>query len=45
MMSELTYRRMRDQVVDLLREEILSGRLAEGNPLREIPLAARFQLR
>ena len=42
-MSELTYRRMRDQVVDLLREEILSGRLTEGNPLREIPLAERFQ--
>jgi DNA-binding GntR family transcriptional regulator len=34
---------MRDQVVDLLREEILSGRLAEGNPLREIPLAERFR--
>lgn len=43
MMSELTYRRMRDQVVDLLREEILSGKLGEGKPLREIPLAERFQ--
>ena len=43
-MSELTYRRMRDQVVDLLREEILSGKLSEGNPLREIPLAERFRI-
>lgn len=42
-MSELTYRRMRDQVVDLLRAEILSGNFSEGNPLREIPLAARFR--
>jgi DNA-binding GntR family transcriptional regulator len=42
-MSELTYRRMRDQVVDLLRQEILLGKFAEGNPLREIPLAERFR--
>lgn len=43
-MSELTYRRMRDQVTDMLRQEILTGKLEAGNAVREIPLAERFRI-
>lgn len=36
--------RLRDKITDRLREEILTGKLEEGEPLREIPLAARFNV-
>ena len=35
---------MRDQVTDLLRQEILTGKLEEGEAIREIPLAKRFNV-
>ncbi len=40
----LEYRRVRDQITDRLREEIMTGKLQEGEQLREIPLAERFQV-
>ena len=36
--------RLRDKITDRLREEILTGKLEEGVPLREIPLAERFKV-
>lgn len=36
------YRTIREQIVEQLRKEVLSGQLAEGDPLREEPLARRF---
>jgi DNA-binding GntR family transcriptional regulator len=42
--SELVCRRLRDQITDRLRSEILSGELAEGASVREIPLAERFKV-
>ncbi len=35
-------RGLREQIVEQLRSDILSGRLAEGSPLREIELSRRF---
>lgn len=43
-MSPSTPNRLRDKVTDRLREEILTGKLEEGEALREIPLAARFKV-
>ncbi len=43
-MSEITYRSIRENVTDLLRQEIFSGKLEEGSPVREIPLAKRFKV-
>lgn len=40
----LDYRRVRDQITDRLREEIMTGKLKEGEQLREIPLAERFKV-
>jgi len=40
----LDYRRVRDQITDRLREEIMTGKHAEGEQMREIPLAERFQV-
>jgi DNA-binding GntR family transcriptional regulator len=36
--------RLRDRIVDRLREEIVCGKLAEGESLRETPLAKRFDV-
>ena len=36
--------RLRDQIVDRLREEIVLGKFSEGEPLRETPLAKRFDV-
>ena len=36
--------RLRDRIVDRLREEIVCGKLSEGEPLRETPLAERFDV-
>ena len=36
--------RLRDRIVDRLREEIVCGKLSEGEPLRETPLAKRFDV-
>ncbi len=35
-------RGLRDQIVDRLRAEVISGNLPEGTPLREIELSSRF---
>jgi DNA-binding GntR family transcriptional regulator len=43
-MIEVNFKRVRDQITDHLRHEILTGKLGEGEPLRETPLAARFQV-
>ena len=43
-MSSSVSNRLRDKIIDKLREEILTGKLEEGEPLREIPLAARFKV-
>jgi len=40
----VSYRRVRDQITDLLREEIMIGVLEEGAPLREVNLAKRFKV-
>lgn len=42
MTSIALVRSIREQVVDRLRDEILSGRLAEDEPLREVEIAKRF---
>ena len=39
----MDYRNVREQVTDLLREEVLLGKFEPGDPLREIPLAERFR--
>ena len=41
-MSVLDFRRLRDQITDRLREEILLGGMSEGEPLREAAIADRF---
>jgi len=40
----MEYRNVREQVTDLLREEILLGKFKTGEKVREIPLAKRFQV-
>lgn len=40
----MDYRNVREQVTDRLREEILLGKLEEGEALREISLAERFNV-
>ena len=40
----MEYRNVREQVTDRLREEILLGKFKTGEPLREHPLAERFQV-
>jgi DNA-binding GntR family transcriptional regulator len=37
-------RLLRDRIADRLREEIVCGKLTEGAPLREIPLAEKFDV-
>jgi DNA-binding GntR family transcriptional regulator len=41
-MTLIENRRLRDQITDRLREEILLGEITEGEPLREAALATRF---
>jgi DNA-binding GntR family transcriptional regulator len=41
-MTAIDYRRLRDQITDRLREEIILGEMNEGDPLREVALASRF---
>lgn len=43
-MHELTYRSMREQVTDLIRQEILAGKFEKGEAVREIPLAKRYNV-
>ena len=43
-MSGIQGLRLRDQIADRLREEIVCGKLSEGEPLRETPLAKRFDV-
>ncbi len=43
-MTGIQHRRLRDRIADRLREEIVCGKLTEGAPLREIPLAERFDV-
>ena len=43
-MIDLDFRLVRDRITDHLRQEILTGKLLEGDPLREIHLAKRFQV-
>ncbi len=38
----ITFKNVRDQITDRLREEIMTGKFKEGEPLREIPLSERF---
>ncbi len=38
----ITFKNVRDQITDRLREEIMTGKFREGEPLREIPLSERF---
>jgi DNA-binding GntR family transcriptional regulator len=43
-MIDLDFRLVRDRITDHLRQEILTGKMLEGDPLREIHLAKRFQV-
>ncbi len=43
-MTGMQQRRLRDRIADRLREEIMCGKLTEGAPLRETPLAERFDV-
>ena len=43
-MTEIPRLRLRDRIADRLREEIVCGKLTEGAPLREIPLAEKFDV-
>ena len=43
-MSGIQSLRLRDRIADRLREEIVCGKLTEGAPLRELPLAERFEV-
>lgn len=40
----ITFKNVRDQITDRLREEIMTGKFKEGEPLREIPLSERFDV-
>ena len=42
MTADTLIRGLREQIVERLRGEILSGRLSEGTPLREVELSERF---
>jgi len=42
MANGVVYRTIREQIVEQLRREVLSGQLTEGQPLREQRLAERF---
>jgi GntR family transcriptional regulator, rspAB operon transcriptional repressor len=41
-MNQALYHTLREQIVEQLRHDVLNGQLAEGEPLREQKLAARF---
>ena len=42
MVIDASIRSVREQITDRLRDDILSGRLAEGERLQEAKLAERF---
>ena len=42
MTADTLIRGLREQIVERLRGEILSGRLTEGTPFREVELSERF---
>lgn len=44
MVTGIQQRRLRDRIADRLREEIMCGKLTEGTPLREIPLAEKYEV-
>jgi len=44
MATSTLVRGLREQIVQRLRDDVLSGRLAEGTPLREIELSRRFRV-
>jgi DNA-binding GntR family transcriptional regulator len=43
-LAAIQHRRLRDQITDRIREEILCGKLGEGEPLRETRLAEQYRV-
>jgi DNA-binding GntR family transcriptional regulator len=43
-LAAIQHRRLRDQITDRIRDEILCGHLGEGEPLRETRLAEQYRV-
>jgi DNA-binding GntR family transcriptional regulator len=43
-LAAIHHRRLRDQITDRIRDEILCGKLGEGEPLRETRLAEQYRV-